>query len=383
MKHCPQNTIRRGLLWLLFLSMSGAAAAQTLTNTSDTSSKTRKTVNAQTRPEPAKTPLPAQAGVKQLFTDQERALAGLGTGNQIALSLVFREVNRRFPITEKQRAELLALYREETPPLRALRDKRSKQEHAVEEAIYGESFDPQHVEQLVNESAETQKELMTRQAALEAKVLRIFAANHPRQARIFWLLYEHLVGPQRNNVPLPMLVSRQYNGQWRALADLFGDDMDMLIPSFNSPLGVLLVLRQLELTPEQKTEFKTLAQEIRTELQTEMEQRAKALREQPGAAAQAPAQPLAQSAAQQIDRFDNLMKAVEENADRQVRLMKRQAHIETRIRQILRPKQWEDYTTLLRGMLAGNAPRPALPPLQQPGLRRMQPLLKRPGQFNQ
>lgn len=319
-----------------------------------------------------------QSRLMELFTPEEHQLARFSLGNPVANLLVFREVNRRFPLSDKQRQAIVALLKEENPHLRTLREQRGKQERALEEAIYGEAFDQHVIDQLVNESAATQKELMTRQAQVEARMLGILAAENRFQARLFMALYEQVLGPQRNNFPVAMLINRQYNGQWRVLAESFGDDMDLLLPNFGNPLTILLVLRQLDLTPEQRTEFKTLALEIRNEMRAEFEQRAKAqrdlqARELPQRDQQERGNPLA-------ERLENKLKLVEENADRQARMMKRQTHIETRFRQILNPKQWENYTAMLRAMLTGNLARPALPAANTPMLKNQQlrPLLKNP-----
>lgn len=319
-----------------------------------------------------------QARLMDLFTPEEHQLARFSFGNPVAHLLVFREVNRRFPFSEKQRTAIIALLKEETPRLRALREQRGKQERALEEAIYGETFDQHAIDQLVNESATTQKEFMTRQAQVEAGLINILAAENRLQARLFLTLYEQVLGPQRNNVPVAMLINRQYNGQWRILADLFGEDMDLIMPSFGSPLTILLVLRQLDLTPAQRAEFKALALEVRNEVRAEFEQRAKVqrelqTREQPVRDAQERGNPLA-------ERLENRLKIIEENADRQARIMKRQTHIETRFRQILTPKQWENYTALIRAMLTGNLARPALPAANAPLLknRQLRPMLKNP-----
>ncbi|MBI1765001.1 MAG: periplasmic heavy metal sensor [Acidobacteria bacterium] len=382
MKPAVSRTIWLNLATLILL-LTQAAVAQNLARGLNGQARNHQTrpgfvsrteAKPETRPEkkvqveavkmidPAK-----QTKVADFFSADEQQLARLGVGNPVAQMLVFRELQRRFPLSDKQRAAILALFKEETPRLRTLREQRGKQEHALEEAIYGESFDPQAIDQLVNESAATQKELMTRQATLEARLLGILAVENRGQARLFLALYEQALGPQRNSPPLPMLLNRQYNGPWRVLAELFGDDLEMLIPGFGNPLTILLVLRQLELAPAQKAEFKALSQEVRNELRTEFEQRNAAAREQPGR------EPLA-------ERLENKLKIVEENADRQARLMKRQTHVETRFRQILNPKQWETYTTLLRGMLVGNVVRPAAPPVNQPLLknRPVRPLLKNP-----
>ena len=293
-----------------------------------------------------------------------------GLGNPVAQLLVLRELNRRIPFSDKQRAALALAAREEGPQLEALRKKRGEQERTLEEAIYGESFDPKLVEQLVNESATTQKELMRKQAEIEFRLMRIFAAENPRQARLFRALYEHILGPQRNR-PNALALNRppggQLNPQARLLWELFGNDLEMLVPSFGNPLTVLLVLRQLELTPEQKAEIKTLAQEVRSELQAERELQNRLMRD-----ATRDEQERAESP---LERMENLVvnKVVEERANQQARAMKRQAHIETRIRQILNPKQWDDYTTLLRAVVAGNLNRPLLPPVRQPNMRNLRP----------
>ncbi len=383
MKPYSPKTIWLCLLTLVLLLVQ-VAAAQGLAK--GLGGRLRKGGNQQTRPGQAARPGKAQveavkapeaakqARLMDLFTPEEHQLARLGNGNPVAQLLVFRELNRRFPLSEKQRAALLALFKEESPRIRALREQRGKQERALEEAIYGETFDPQAIDQLVTESATAQKELMTRQARLEAATLGILAAENRGQARLFMALYDQVLGPQRNNVPLPLLLNKQYNGQWRVLADMFGDDMEMLLPSFGNPLTILLVLRQLELTPEQRVEFKALALEIRNEMRVEFEQRNNAAREQPAREQTERGNPLA-------DRLENKLKLVEENADRQARLMKRQTHIETRFRQILSPKQWDNYTALLRAMLAGNLARPVQPAARGPLLKnrpQLRPMLKNP-----
>lgn len=388
----------RAIWWCLValvLMLAQVAAAQGLAR--GLGGKIRKNGQPQTRPglvdkaepkpearhekkvqvEAAKAPEPAkQNRLMDLFTPEEHQLARFSPGNPVAQLLVFREVNRRFPLSERQRAAILALLKEETPRLRTLREQRGQQERALEEAIYGETFNPAAIEQLVSESAVTQKELMTLQARIEGRVIGILAAENRIQARLFMALQEQVLGPQRNNVPIAMLISKQYNGQWRLLAEQFGDDMDLLMPSFGSPLTILLILRQLDLTVEQRVEFKHLALEVRNEVRAEFEQRANAQRELQNR--ELPARE-AQSGNPLADRLELRQKIVEDNADRQARVMKRQTRIETRFRQILTPKQWENYTALLRAMLAGNLARPSLP-ANAPFLKNQQlrPLLKNP-----
>ena len=368
---CVRGLVFAGFLFGLALSPVWAQA--------------RKAVALQTGPElpPKAEARPPANSPKALFSEQERSVAFLGAGNPVAQMLVMRELNRAFPLSPRQRAALQALAREAQPVLQGLREKRGRQERALEEAIYGETFDAKAVEPLANEAAETQRELLKRQAEVETRVVRLLAQENRPQARYYMLLSELIVSPKRNQVPALMLINRQFTGQWRMLQDMFGEDMDMLIPSFSNPLNVLLVLRQLELSPEQKAEFKALAQEIRTQLLDE--------REAPNALAQREAQARNElTPGERIaERLENRERIMSEAIERQVRMMRRQVHIETRIRTILNSKQWGDYTTLLRGMLSGNlganptnlAGRPALP-VPAPNLKNLRqgrvPLNSRP-----
>jgi Spy/CpxP family protein refolding chaperone len=322
------------------------------------------------RPELAKSA--EQPKAKALFSAQEQALAIPGLGNPVAQLLVLREVNRRFPLTEKQRAEIIALAREEGPKLVDLKQRRARQERPLEEAIYGASFDTKRVEALANEIAETQKELMLKQAAVEARLMRILAQAQPRQARLHRMLYENTVGPQRNRLTPLMLVNRQLGPQWRILTDSFGEDWEMLIPSVNNPLGFLLVLRQLELTAEQKGQLKALAREARVQMLAEREAMDKFQRE-------AGQRDELERGERPLDRIETVtLERANQMANREAALLKRRAHIESRIRQILIPQQWDDYLTLLRGMLAPALNRqPALPPGALKKLRQQHPL---PGQ---
>lgn len=374
--------IQRSLSVLALASLVAASA-----RTVGATSQPRKIVAAQTRetlvnkaenkadkkisPETAKAPpqIPPRR-VIGLFTEQERHWVVSGLGNPVAQLLVLREVNRKISFSDKQRGALAVAAKEEGPQLTALRDKRAQQERALEEAIYGETLDAKLVEQLVNESAATQKEMMKKQAEIEFRLTRILAAENPRQARLYRTLYEHILGP-RSRQPNVMAMNRpaagQFNGQTRMLWELFGADLDMLVPSFGNPLAVLLVMRQLELAPEQKAEIKALAQEVRSELQAEREMQNKLTRDLPRDEQERAENPLDRLESQMLD------KVIEERANQQARAMKRQAHIETRIRQILNLKQWDDYTMLLRAMVAGNLNRPLLPPFQQPNLRNLRP----------
>ncbi|NOT59098.1 MAG: hypothetical protein HOP19_02615 [Acidobacteria bacterium] len=292
---------------------------------------------------------------RALFTPQEQQLIVYGLGNPIAQLLMVRELDRRWPLLPPQRRDLQQLNRDVAPKLTELRAKRARQERALEEAIYGVNFDAAHVEALAEESAATQQELMKLQGETELRLMQILARGNPRRARTARAFVEILIQPQPQRPLAQLLLARPNGGPIRFLAEFFGNDWELAIPGFGNPAGFLLVLNQLELTPPQKAELKTLAQSVRAELQAELPER-----NQLNAAA-APRESEEDDTIELLaTRKTMVEQVIANNAARQARQIKRQTRIETRIRQTLQPKQWETYVTLLRG-LAGSTMNWTLP----------------------
>ncbi len=310
---------------------------------------------------------------RALFTPQEQQLIVAGLGNPIAQLLMLRELDKRFPLLPRQRVELQNLSREVTPKLNELRGKRARQERALEEATYGAHFDAAAIEVLADESAITQEELAKLQGVTELRLMQVYARGNQRRARTARAFVEALLRPQPQR-PLPQLLLARPNagaGPLRFLADFFGDDWDLIIPGFGNPASFLLILNQLELTPEQKTELKALSQSVRGELQKELTERnqQQANNREPADTEEPELQP---------SRQEMVLQIIAVNAARQGRQLKRQAHIETRIRQIMQPKQWETYVTLLRGLagIGANSMQPnpnAKKMMRQPEAIRPQP----------
>jgi Spy/CpxP family protein refolding chaperone len=316
---------------------------------------------------------------RSFFTPQEQQLVIQGLGNPMAQLLIMRELDRRWPLLPRQRVELQALNREISAKLFELRAKRGRQERALEDAIYGAAFEPATIEALSEESAATQIELMKFQGQSEIRLMQILARGNPRRARTARSFIELLVRQGQNRPAMQLLLTRPNGGPMRLLADFFGDDWEMAIPGFGNPASFLLILNQLELTPEQKAAFKDLSQSVRKEMQSEFAER----KNQPNNQAQRPDAADVDETATEIPETLPRIAAAEQiiaaNAERQARQMKRQTRIEMRVRQILQPKQWDTYVTLLRGLaLSGNnwvlpngankkmlQQRPA-PPRQQP-----------------
>jgi hypothetical protein len=298
------------------------------------------------RPEAARNKDP-----RQLFTPQEQSYVIPGLGNPIAQMLIFRELERRWPLFPRQRVELQTLSREAGPKLLELRRKRAQLERALEEALYGANFDAAAVEALTEESAATQQELVKFQGQTEMRLMQILARGNPRRARMARAFVELLVHPPANRTALPLLLARPNGGPMRFVTEFFGDDWEMAIPGFGNPASFLLILNQLELTPEQKVEAKTLANGIRVELQNEL---GEANKQQAAIVAQRnEAREFDEAETQEAGpRMNIAEQLIANNAARQARQIKRQARIETRIRQILQPRQWETYVALLRGLAA-------------------------------
>ncbi len=328
------------------------------------------------RAEPIRGPVSGQ-DPRALFTPQEQQLVVAGLGNPVAQLLMLRELDKRFPLLPRQRLELQNLSREVTPKLNELRAKRARQERALEEATYGAHFDAAAVEILADESAATLTELVKLQGVTELRLLQVYGRGNQRRARTARAFVEVLLRPQPQR-PLPQLLLARPNagaGPLRFLAEFFGDDWDLIMPGFGNPASFLLILNQLELTPAQKTELKALSQSVRGELQKELQER-----NQQQAGNREPADTPADTGEPELQpsRQEMVLQIIAANAARQGRQLKRQARIETRIRQIMQPKQWETYVTLLRGLagIGANSMQPnpnAKKMMRQPEAIRPQP----------
>jgi hypothetical protein len=288
---------------------------------------------------------------RQLFTPLEQSYVVQGLGNPIAQMLIFRELERRWPLLQRQRIELQTLSREASAKLLEFRRKRGQQERALEDALYGANFDVAAIETLTEESAATQQELMKFQGQTEMRLMQILARGNPRRARTARAFVELLVHPVANRAGVSLLLTRPNGGPMRLVAEFFGEDWDMTVPGFGNPASFLLILNQLELTPEQKAEYKALANSVRSEQQNELKETNK---QQSAIVAQRNEarefdEPDAQEAGPRMIIAEQF---IANNAARQARQIKRQARIETRIRQILQPRQWETYVALLRGLAA-------------------------------
>ncbi len=146
------------------------------------------------------------------------------------------------------------------------------------------------------------------------------------------------------------------------------EEATLIIPGFgNSPALLLLIFRQLDLTPEQKMKIRGVRQRVgRSMVQTRAE--LVALEAQLDEAIYGTNDPAS------LDNYDP--KRVEELAERVAQkrgeMMKMQTGIESQLRQVLTPDQFFVFRELLREMLIpGRRPAPGVRQAPGPGQRRM------------
>ncbi|MGH9802224.1 MAG: hypothetical protein ACRD82_17820, partial [Blastocatellia bacterium] len=92
------------------------------------------------------------------------------------------------------------------PRLTNLQSEKRATENQLEEAIYGENFDPQRVEALASQSAEKTSEIIKTQAYIESQFRQILT---PDQFYVFRFLIGELVLPQRRLNPQQLLRQQQ------------------------------------------------------------------------------------------------------------------------------------------------------------------------------
>jgi len=149
-----------------------------------------------------KNPTPEESqgsGPPPQFNEQEQRLVPRGIARRDALIRVFRQLN----LTPDQKAKLQDLTRQVGNQIPVLNRLRQAQNEALEEAIYGLSFDPQLVERRAAELAATQAEQIKVQARVLSEIRQVLT---PEQAIKFRELLEQerrrpAEGPPRLQAP--------------------------------------------------------------------------------------------------------------------------------------------------------------------------------------
>lgn len=137
-------------------------------------------------------------GILSLFSREEAQLVIPGFGRPPALLIVFRQLN----LTPEQREKIRAIRLRVGNRLGVLQRDRAQLEQQLEEAIYGENFSMEKVDQLSAQAAEKQGDIIKLQANIEAQFRQILT---PDQFYVFQFLIGEMVLPQRRLNPQQQL----------------------------------------------------------------------------------------------------------------------------------------------------------------------------------
>ena len=136
----------------------------------------------------------SKQGPRAMFKPDEVAMMIPGFGNPAAMMVLMRQLD----LTPEQKVKFRALKQEIGPRLNVLQNEKRNAETQLEEAIYGENFDPQRVETLAAQSAEKTAEIIKTQAYIESQFRQILT---PDQFYVFRFLVGEIVLPQRRLSP--------------------------------------------------------------------------------------------------------------------------------------------------------------------------------------
>jgi Spy/CpxP family protein refolding chaperone len=136
----------------------------------------------------------SKLGPRALFKPDEVAMMIPGFGNGPAMMVLMRQLD----LTPEQKEKFKALRRQIGQKLNILHSEKREAEVELEDAIYGETFDPQQVEALAAKSADKTAEIIKTQAYIESQFRQILT---PDQFYVFRFLVGEMVLPQRRLQP--------------------------------------------------------------------------------------------------------------------------------------------------------------------------------------
>jgi len=135
-----------------------------------------------------------ERGILSLFSREEAQLVIPGFGRPPALLIIFRQLN----LTPEQKEKIKAIRQRVGRRLAILQQERGQLEQQLEDAIYGENFSIEKVDELAAQAAERQGEIIKLQANIEAQFRQILT---PDQFYVFQFLIGEMVLPQRRLTP--------------------------------------------------------------------------------------------------------------------------------------------------------------------------------------
>jgi len=136
----------------------------------------------------------SKAGIDQLFTKEELQMRIPGFGRQRAFLVILRQLD----LTEDQKQQIKGIRRRIGNQLTQAHLQHIALENQLEDAIYGENFDPNRVSELSAQVGEKQAEITRLQASVEADFRHILT---PDQFYVFRFLLGEMLLPQRRIQP--------------------------------------------------------------------------------------------------------------------------------------------------------------------------------------
>lgn len=126
----------------------------------------------------------------RFFSKDEREMAILGFGRPTAFVIILRQLE----LTEEQKQSIKAIRRRVGNQLIIQRRQQATLDNQLEEAIYGDNFDPKRVEELSTLAGQKQAEITKLQASIEAQFREILTQD---QFFVFRFLVGEMLLPQR------------------------------------------------------------------------------------------------------------------------------------------------------------------------------------------
>jgi len=139
-----------------------------------------------------------ERGILSMFGREEIQLVIPGFGRPAGLLIVYRQLN----LTPEQKEKIKAIRQRIGRRLQTLHQDRAQLEQQIEDAIYGENFSMEKVDQLAAQAAEKQGEIIKLQANIEAQFRQILTTD---QFYVFQFLIGEMVLPQRRLNPQQQL----------------------------------------------------------------------------------------------------------------------------------------------------------------------------------
>jgi hypothetical protein len=131
---------------------------------------------------------------RRFFSNEERQMVIAGFGRPVVYLVILRQLN----LTEQQKQSIKAISRRVGFQLRSLRLQYAQLDNQLEEAIYGDAFDPRRVDELSAQSGQKLAEITKLQAGIEAEFRQILT---PDQHYVFRYLIGQMLLPQRRVQP--------------------------------------------------------------------------------------------------------------------------------------------------------------------------------------